>query len=698
MKKLNTLGFGHTNPHLMVCAIVAALFIIVGSAFAQPTIDWQATYPHDLSQYGRGVFFDGSNLYVTGDGQHSLDLQEYDALYLDIALTDGSLVNSNWTATPWHGNSDNTHAYGITLSSGQVWIGGETMNPEPYVHYPFAAKLNQNGNFLFANRYPPASNQEGHALRVLSQTDGGVLLICYGWWEGSGFRYFVIKINSNGDQVWQVNYPGTAPGGLVADAAATSDGGCIITGRTYVNGQNDIGLLKISSDGTQQWFHTFSYATGDTPDEGHGVLPMSDGYVIAAWSNSVLKVFKVNTSGTSVLWEATSIAGANPVAIAASPNNGCAVATTNATLYRFDNSGALLWSWQTATNATCEGMIAVPSDNSYALVGESGSDVWVLKTTTDNGIPPLPCDVVPGQDAMTLEGQPNEQVSLPLTLTNNGGTDGLVNFTITGPDATRFSVQPTSITVPAGQSVTITVNFQGPAAGSYHATLNISPCGNRTVALTGNVDQPPTLCLAISPTDLERQGEVGQEVRDTLLVYNCGNTLVEVSNHTSITDPGLNVDLANLLSHGAFQVGDTVRLPLTAQSNSPDTLRGSLRLTYTGGNIAEATIMVAFTPLSAGSYGVVAQQFRLNGVYPNPFNPSTTIRYELPTSSFVRLEIYNIVGQRIRTLENAVKMAGFYNTVWNGTDDKGLTLPSGMYWIRLDSRLGTRIQKAMLLK
>ena len=75
--------------------------------------------------------------------------------------------------------------------------------------------------------------------------------------------------------------------------------------------------------------------------------------------------------------------------------------------------------------------------------------------------------------------------------------------------------------------------------------------------------------------------------------------------------------------------------------------------------------------------------FRLNQNYPNPFNPGTVVSYQLAGDVPVRLDIYNSVGQRVRTLVDTWQGAGSHATVWDGRDDSGASLASGVYIYRL---------------
>ena len=77
------------------------------------------------------------------------------------------------------------------------------------------------------------------------------------------------------------------------------------------------------------------------------------------------------------------------------------------------------------------------------------------------------------------------------------------------------------------------------------------------------------------------------------------------------------------------------------------------------------------------------QQFTLYQNHPNPFNPSTLIRYDLPKAARVELKVYNILGQEIRTLVNAVQEAGYKSVQWDGTNNAGRQGGSGVYIYRI---------------
>ena len=90
--------------------------------------------------------------------------------------------------------------------------------------------------------------------------------------------------------------------------------------------------------------------------------------------------------------------------------------------------------------------------------------------------------------------------------------------------------------------------------------------------------------------------------------------------------------------------------------------------------------------------------FTLNQNVPNPFNPMTTIEYAIPSRSHVNIEIFNILGQSVRTLMDETKSAGQYRINWDGTDRSGNSLPTGVYLYRFQAGKNIQTKKMLLLK
>ena len=91
-------------------------------------------------------------------------------------------------------------------------------------------------------------------------------------------------------------------------------------------------------------------------------------------------------------------------------------------------------------------------------------------------------------------------------------------------------------------------------------------------------------------------------------------------------------------------------------------------------------------------------RFDLNANYPNPFNPSTTISFSVPASGEVELAIFNLKGQRVKTLVSGELTKGQHSVVWNGLDNAGRSVASGVYLYKLRSGTELKTRKMMLMK
>ena len=90
--------------------------------------------------------------------------------------------------------------------------------------------------------------------------------------------------------------------------------------------------------------------------------------------------------------------------------------------------------------------------------------------------------------------------------------------------------------------------------------------------------------------------------------------------------------------------------------------------------------------------------FSLEQNFPNPFNPSTKIKYSIPTAGIVKLVIYNLLGEQITTLVNQNVEPGFYTVEWNGTNNFGVSVPSGIYFYRIEAGNYINVKKMVILK
>lgn len=107
---------------------------------------------------------------------------------------------------------------------------------------------------------------------------------------------------------------------------------------------------------------------------------------------------------------------------------------------------------------------------------------------------------------------------------------------------------------------------------------------------------------------------------------------------------------------------------------------------------------VATIPVIVAGLEEIPNRFELYQNYPNPFNIETTIEFDVPFDSWVSLKIYNMLGQEVRTIVDGLRVAGKHKVVWDGKNDSGQVVTSGVYFCRLIAGAFTKSIKVVLVK
>jgi len=235
----------------------------------------------------------------------------------------------------------------------------------------------------------------------------------------------------------------------------------------------------------------------------------------------------------------------------------------------------------------------------------------------------------------------------------------------------------------------------GTATGDTHTMVRVNPTtglvdGPSIVGTTGNIagglDLAKDFSLAPGQAVLVALGQTFSLSVWDLDVATTPPFAKLVGNTSGTVNPG-DVDGVTLRLLGSI-ADTTVTANLNFTTNDP-----------ANGNIdVPISLTIGDSLVGIGDLDRVPTTFAVEQNYPNPFNPSTTIQYDVPQISDVSLVIYNTLGQRIRTLVNKSQNVGVYQVVWDGLNETGERVSSGVYVYRFEAGSFAEIKKMVLLK
>jgi hypothetical protein len=265
----------------------------------------------------------------------------------------------------------------------------------------------------------------------------------------------------------------------------------------------------------------------------------------------------------------------------------------------------------------------------------------------------------------------------------NEGSTVTFTYTATDPDAGTTLVF-SLVNPPAGATITSggAFTFALPAnpAASYQITAVVSDGSlTDTAKATLTVNHKPVMSSRTPAT----VSQISRNVATTFTVNATdpdGNTLTFAWKVNGVAESATGNTLTK-----TFTDGHNTAKTVTATFSDPGGLKDSTTWSFT------------ITPVEGDA--ILPTEFALGQNYPNPFNPTTTMTYALPKEAQVTFEIYNMLGVRIRTLlAGQTKSAGFYTMTWDGKDDAGHSMSSGIYLYRINAGSFISSKKMTLLK
>lgn len=158
--------------------------------------------------------------------------------------------------------------------------------------------------------------------------------------------------------------------------------------------------------------------------------------------------------------------------------------------------------------------------------------------------------------------------------------------------------------------------------------------------------------------------------------------------------------IANLV----FEVTDPKATELKIETVKLENPHHSLSFIYRNGegtNSTHTRVEPTFSTIAlslSGANGILPTEYSIEQNYPNPFNPKTNISFALPVSGNVSIAVYNVLGQEVKSLVDQPMEAGHHTITWDGTNNGGSQVSSGVYFYRITAGTFTESRKMMMLK
>ncbi|MCX6135450.1 MAG: cohesin domain-containing protein [Ignavibacteriales bacterium] len=324
----------------------------------------------------------------------------------------------------------------------------------------------------------------------------------------------------------------------------------------------------------------------------------------------------------------------------------------------------------------------------------------------------------------------NAQVSLSLPAT--GGQSGasmnipLTVGSVTGLGVTAFQfvlTYDTAIVNVTGVdgSGTLSTNFTTVTNTTFPGQLRVASAGitpivgsGTLLVLKAQLKNAGTSALNFTDFRFNEGSPLAATVNGKVVVQKLNRAPVIISGTPVVSVVALNLPITFKV-RASDPDGDTLTFAWKRDGNIVQSGKDSLYTTTFGGKYGDPHTVVcvvsdpgglqtttswAFTVTAVEREdGATPNQYVLSQNYPNPFNPRTTIQFDVPATSSVTLEIYDLMGIRVRTLLGDRRMnPGRHSEVWNGLDDNGSPVPSGTYMYRLRTADRSFSRKMTLLK
>jgi len=582
-----------------------------------------------------------------------------------------------WTRMYGGWNYDDARSVQQTTDGGYI-IAGTTESFGPGESALYLVKTDANGDTLWTRAYGEGIWDEGYS--VQQTADGGYIIAGQTYSYATEDDVYLVKTDANGNTLWSRAYGGSNQD-RGRSVQQTADSGYIIAGQTksFGAGNYDVYLVKTDANGDELWYRTYG---GTASDYAYSVQQTFEGgYIIAGTSGSFgnyRQIYAVKTDANGdTLWTRTY--GGSDIDdgysvqqtsdggyIFAGATQSFGAGNYDVWLVKTDANGDTLW---TRTYGGSQRDVAwcvqQTSDGGYIIAGDTwhstyDGDVYLVRTDA-NG------------DSLWTRAYGGGQVEFGYEVqqTTDGGyivagyTD---SFGAGGGDGWLLRI--------AGEAplpdVAIEIIPDYPPV-----TVEQGASFGFTGTLTNNTEDPQVTdawTMAVGPA------------KETYGPFKMRNDVALEPGQTRTAH--FSQGVPNLAPLGFYNyIAYCGEYPSTVMDSS------SFQLEVIAGPAGGATGWVLTGSFLEGEFADLPSEFALSGNYPNPFNATTVIGYQLPTTAQVRLEIYNLFGQKVAMVVDGQQEAGYNSVTWDASE-----ISSGVYFYKLTAGDFTEARRMILVK
>lgn len=539
-------------------------------------------------------------------------------------------------------------------------------------HFSFTLKILLVLNVLslpvfgqWVSRYNGPGNGIDEAFAVVCDASSNVYVTGSSMGSGSNFDYATVKYNSAGQEQWSARYNGPAnfidaANAITVDAA----GNVYVTGiSTGTTSFSDYATIKYNSSGQEQWAARYNGPSNGT-DEAFSVAVDAAGNVYVTGqslsaTNYDYATVKYNSSGQQQ-W--------------ASRYNGPQNSIDNAAVVRVDGAGNVY----VTGSSTGSG-----SGLDYATIkyNSAGQEQWAIRYNGTNNGDDVPSDLaldalgniyITGGSSGT--GSSNDYVTIKYNSSGQEQWNSRYNGTGNDNDVS-FGLAVTSV-----YNVYVTGSSIGQGSATDYATVYYNSSGVQQWVMRYN--GPNNTSDDASSVAVDAAGNAfvtgasnsgGTNLDYLTLKYNAAGQQLWEQRYNG---PGNGVDAALSVcvdnSGNAFVTGNS-------QGSGSSSDFATVKYSTTTG----------IEPTSSG----IPERYRLYVNYPNPFNPTTEIKFDIVESGMVNIKVFDVTGKAVGTLVNENLAAGTYKAKWNAS-----AYSSGVYFYKITTGNYTDTKKMMLIK